>query len=57
MKFTGKFILEGDEVNSNNEPDEKGEEIKDLYTMVTHDPADRQADGRWEGTITQKKAQ
>ena len=23
--------------------------------MVDHDPADRQADGRWEGTIAQKR--
>ena len=27
-----------------------------MITTVTHDPADRQADGRWEGTIIQKKA-
>ena len=44
-----KFVLEGDEINSNNEPDEQGEESKDLVTMVDHDPDDRQADGtsRW----------
>ena len=24
--------------------------------MVDHDPEDRQADGRWEGTVIQKKA-
>ena len=53
--FTGKFAFEGDEVNPNNEPDEKGEERRDLITTVTHDPADRQADGRWEGTIIQNK--
>ena len=29
----------------------KGEETKDLVTMVDHDPDDRQAEGRWEGTI------
>ena len=50
-----KFILKGDEINPNNEPDEKGEERKDLIT-VRHDPVDRQADGRWKGTIIQKKA-
>ena len=26
-----------------------------IITMVDHDPEDRQADGRWEGTIIQKK--
>ena len=26
-----------------------------MITMVVHDPDDRQADGRWEGTIVQKK--
>ena len=35
----------------------KGEERKEWITTVTHDSADRQADGRWEGTIIQKKAQ
>ena len=34
----------------------KGEERKDWITTVEHDPADRQPDGRWEGTIIQKKA-
>ena len=43
-----KFILKRDEINPNNEPDELGEETKDLITMVDHDPDDRQADGRWE---------
>ena len=58
MKFTGKFILERDEINLNNEPDEKGEtETRYLITMVGYNPADRQAEGRWKGTITQKKAQ
>ena len=34
----------------------KGEKkLKDLITIVVHDPADRHADGRWEGTIVQKK--
>ena len=28
---------------------------KRMITMVVHDPDDRQADGRWEGTIVQKK--
>ena len=28
MKFTGKFILEGDEVKPNNELDEKGRRNK-----------------------------
>ena len=51
-----KFVLKGDEINPNKEPDEKGEETKDWITTVVHDPADRQADGRWEGTIIQKKA-
>ena len=51
-----KFILEGDEANPNKEPDEKGEETKDLITTVVHDDEDRQADGRWEGTIVQMKA-
>ena len=55
MKFTGKFILEGDEINPNNEPDEKGDKTRELITTVTHDTADRQADGRWEGTIIQMK--
>ena len=32
-----KFILEGDEVNSNNEPDEKGDEIREWITTVIHD--------------------
>ena len=50
-----KFILEGDEVNPNNEQDEKEEERKDWKTTVVHDPADRQADRRWEGTIVQEK--
>ena len=27
----------------------KGDEINDLITMVVHDSADRQADGRWRG--------
>ena len=54
--FTGKFIFEGDKVNPNNESNEKGEERKEWITTVTHDPADRQADGRWKGTIVQKKA-
>ena len=56
MMFTGKFILEGDDVNPNKEPDEKGDETKEWVTTVTHDSIDRQADGRWEGTIIQKKA-
>ena len=43
-------------MNSNNEPDEKGDKRKDLITTVDHDPADRQADGIWKGTIIQKKA-
>ena len=30
-------------------------ETKDLITTVDHDPEDRQADGRWEGTIVQMK--
>ena len=50
-----KFILEGDEINPNKEPHEKGEETKDLITRIEHDPADRQADGRWKGTIVQMK--
>ena len=50
-----KFILEGDEVNPNKEPDEKGEERKKLIIMVKHFPADRQADRRWFGTIIQEK--
>ena len=50
-----KFILEGDEVNSNNEQDKQREETKDWITMVDHDPEDRQADGRWEGAIVQEK--
>ena len=50
-----KFIHEGDEISPNNEPDEQGDEIKDLYTVVEHDPADRQADGRWMGTLAQEK--
>ena len=36
-----KFILEGDEITPNNEPDEQGEETKDLVTVVDHDPEDR----------------
>ena len=32
------------------------EKTRKWITTVTHDPADRQADGRWEGTIIQKKA-
>ena len=55
MKFIGKFILEGDEINPNNEPDEQGEVIKEWITIVVHDPADIQADGRWEGTIVQMR--
>ena len=35
MKFTGKFVLEEDEVNPNNEPDEKGEERRDLIVEGT----------------------
>ena len=31
-------------------------ERKDLITMVDHDSEDRQADGRWKGTIVQMKA-
>ena len=27
-----------------------------MITVVDHDPEDRQADRRWEGTIVQKKA-
>ena len=26
-----------------------------MITTVTHDPEDKQADGRWEGTIVQEK--
>ena len=50
-----KFILEGDEVNPNNDPDEQGEETRDWITAVTHDPEDRQAEEIWEGTIIQEK--
>ena len=50
-----KFILEGDEINPNNEPDEKGEETREWITAVVHDPVDRQTDGRWDETITQEK--
>ena len=50
-----KFILEWDEINPNSESDEKGEERKDWITTVEHDPADRQPDGRWEGTIVQMR--
>ena len=45
-----------DEINPNNEPDEKGDETREWITTVTHDPEDRQADGRWEESIIQKKA-
>ena len=36
----------------------KREEKQKIWhtAVVDHDPEDRQADGRWEGTITQKKA-
>ena len=34
----------------------KREKEKEWKTTVVHDPADRQAAGRWEGTIIQKKA-
>ena len=40
-----QVILEGDEINPINEPDEKGEERKEWITTITYDPADRQADG------------
>ena len=43
-----KFILEGDEVIPNNEPDEQGDETKDWITTVAHDPEDKQADGKWD---------
>ena len=55
MKFIRKFILEGDEVNPNNEPDEKGDERKVWNTAVVHVPENRQTDGRWKGTIVQEK--
>ena len=32
-----------------------GEERRDWITTVEHDPADRQADGRWPGILVQKK--
>ena len=50
-----KFILKGDEINSNKESDEKGDETKVWNTMITHDPEDRDVDGRWERTIVQEK--
>ena len=34
----------------------KREKKKDLIATVTHDLADREADGDWWGTIVQKKA-
>ena len=43
-----KFILKGDEINPNNEPNEQEDETKDWIATVTHE---RQADGRWEGTV------
>ena len=39
-----KFILKGDEINPNSEPDEKGEETRDWITTVIHDPENRQLD-------------
>ena len=50
-----KFILEGDDVNLEREPDEKGDERNEWNTTVAHDPADRLTDGRWKGTIIQEK--
>ena len=32
------------------------ETTKDWITTVTYDPENRQADGRWKGTIIQEKA-
>ena len=43
-----KFILEGNKINSNNEPDEKRGETKDWITTVAHVPENRQADGKWD---------
>ena len=51
-----KFILEGDNVNLDREPDEIEQERKEWITAVVHVPENRQPDGRWEGTILQKKA-
>ena len=51
-----KFILEGDEISPNNEPDEQGVKEREWITRIEHNPADGQADGRWKGTITQMKA-
>ena len=56
MLWETSLFFKGDEINPSDESDEKGEETKDWITTVTHDPADRQADGRWKGTIVQKKA-
>ena len=50
-----KFILEGDDVNLDREPDEKGQERKEWITRVVHDVTDRLLDGRWKGTIVQEK--
>ena len=33
----------------------KGNERRDWITTAIHDPADRLPDGRWKGTIVQKK--
>ena len=46
-----KFILEGDEINPNSEPDEKGDERKVQNAAVVHVPENRQPDGRWKGTL------
>ena len=46
-----KFILEGDDVKLEREPDEKGQERKVWITGIAHNPRDRQPDGRWKGSI------
>ena len=55
MWWGTSLFLKGDEISPNSESDEQGVDGKDWITTVTHDPEDRQADGRWKGTIIQKK--
>ena len=55
MLWANKFILEGDEINPNNEPDEQDDERKYWIKTGIHDPADRQEMGDG-GNIIQKKA-
>ena len=49
MLVGNKFVLEGDEISPNNEPDEKGYERREWITTVIQVPENRQANGRWRG--------